>query len=141
MIEIIVGVWLTSLLLSVPITLWNFTSIRRRTESPEYATLNSNLLKVGQFWSLSNDSFVQLSESNPEADIKKLKRTYLMIAALGLLSVFGLIFLSILSFSIHVLAKSRLTQQVFHSPLANNIGLSADEVAKLVQGFYDHSSH
>jgi hypothetical protein len=133
MIEIIAGVWLISFLLSIPITVWNVHTVMRSKRSSEYSVLNSNLAKIGLFWSLSNEQIVSLSEGDPDKDANKLLRTYLMIGGLGLLSVFGLIFLSIVSLSIHVLVKSRLAAKVLNSDLAKNPDLQPGDIEMLVK--------
>lgn len=133
MIEIIAGVWLTSLLLSIPITAWNIHTVLQSKRSPKYTVLNSNLAKIGLFWSLSGEQFMPLAKGNPDDDARKLLRTYLIIGCLGFLSLLGLIFLSIVTVSLHVLVKSRKADRVMKSELAINADLSPIEVQTMTK--------
>lgn len=132
MIEILFFLWLASLLLSLPITALNFCYAYKLAKSAKYSVLTRNLAKIGLYWSLRTETFAELKNGSPDLDARKAMRTYLQLGGLGFLSVPGLLFLILLSFSLTVLAKSRLARNVFRSELVRNSKLSSEEIGRLV---------
>lgn len=135
MLEIIVGVWVGSLAISIIITGLNIWYAYKLTKSPKYLVLNKNLAKVDSYWSLSNENFKNFSEGSAKDDEKKQVRNFLLLGSLGFLSAIGLFFLIVLTLSLQFLVKSRLTRHVFRSELATNPELTAADVTKLVLDF------
>lgn len=135
MVEIIVGVWLVSLVISIFVVSFNYQLTRKRLKSERLATLNTNLAKVEMYWSNSLADFAPLTEDAIETDAKKTLRNTLMMGLLGLASLIGLIFLIILVLSLHFLARSRKETATFRSPLATDKNLSPSEVKNFVNEF------
>ena len=135
MVEILIGAWVISLVLSVPLTMWNINSVLKISRSTELKTLNANLVKVGLFWSLSNETFWPLEELTPEEDFKKSVRGYLLLGALGLFSVLGLLILFVVSVSIHKLIRNRTAESVFKSELSRRPDLEVKSIEALVNSF------
>jgi len=131
MIELIFIVWFTCLALSIPLTFWNIKSALKIKNSNSVKNLNGNLAKIGRFWSLSSDSIQSLSDSNPEEDLKKSLRSYYLIGILGFFSLPGLLFLIIVSISMHVLSKNK-TNFIMKSDLAKS-----DLAVESVQLFFN----
>ena len=64
MLEIIIGVWLGSLLLSILLTGLNIRYAINLKRSSKYKVLNASLAKVGKYWSLTTENFKNLSEGS-----------------------------------------------------------------------------
>lgn len=135
MVEIIVGVWLVSLIISIFVVSFNYQLTRKRLKSERLRTLNFNLAKVEMYWSNSLANFAPLTADAIEIDAKKTLRNTLMMGLLGLASLIGLIFLVILVLSLHFLARSRKEIGTFRSRLATDKNLSQNEVQNLVNEF------
>ncbi len=135
MVEILIGAWLVSFILSIPLTAWNINSVLKVSRSPELKVLNENLGKLGLFWSLSNECIWRLEELTPEEDFKKSIRGYLLLGVLGLFSVLGLFILFIVSISIQKLIRNRSAEELFKSDLAQVKDLEVNRVEGLVQDF------
>jgi hypothetical protein len=129
MVEIIVGVWVTSLIISIFVVSFNYHLTRQRLKSERLKTLNSNLAKVDLYWSNS------LTADAIENDATKTLRNTLLMGLLGLASLIGLIFLIILVLSLHFLARSRKEIATFRSHLATDKNLTASEVQNFVNEF------
>jgi hypothetical protein len=134
MIEIIAGVWATCFLVSLPITFWNVRSVVQKAQSPQFKTLNSNLSKIGLYWSVSSESFQPLNERHAKDDVRKAMRSYMLIGGLGIFSVIGLLLLIAVSLSMHFLV-SRTAQRVFESELTKNPNLDTHATQELVASF------
>lgn len=119
MIELIFVVWFACFALSVPITFLNIKSVLKLKKSNSIQNLNRNLVKIGRFWSLSSDSIQSLSESDPEQDLQKSLRSCYLIGILGFFSAPGLLFLIIVSVSMHVMSNSK-TNFIMNSDLAKS---------------------
>ena len=119
MIEIIFIVWLTCLALSAPLTVWNIKSVLKIKKSNSVQHLNRNLAKIGRFWSISSDSIQNLSDSDPEQDLQKSLRSYYLIGGLGFFSLPGLLFLIIVSVSMHMISNHK-TNFIMKSDLAKS---------------------
>ena len=132
MIEIIVGVWLTSLFISLFVVSFNYYFTRKRLKSERLQTLNFNLNKVDMFWSNSLADFAPLTPDAIANDAAKTLRNTLLMGLLGLASLLGLVFLIILVISLHFLARSRKEIATFRSPLATNKDLDQNEITQLV---------
>jgi hypothetical protein len=135
MVEIIVGVWLTSLIISIFVVSFNYHLTRKRLNSERLKTLNSNLAKVDMYWSNSLANFAPLTADAVETDAAKTLRNSLLMGLLGLASLIGLVFLIILVLSLHFLARSRKELATFRSLLATGKNLSPSEVQNLVNEF------
>lgn len=104
----------------------------QRSRSRKLALVNQNVAGLGLFWSLSSESFKSLDESNPDQDLKTVVRSCLLIGGLGLLSLLGLIFLLIITLSMHFFVKSRKSEKVFSCDLAKTSGLDLEMARDLV---------
>lgn len=135
MVEIIVGVWLASLIISIFVVSFNYRLTSKRLKSESLKTLNLNLAKVDLYWSNSLANFAPLTPDAIENDAAKTLRNTLLMGLLGLASLIGLIFLIILVLSLHFLARSRKEIAAFRSPLATDKNLGANEVQSLVNEF------
>jgi hypothetical protein len=134
-IEIIVGVWLTSFVLSMFIVSFNYHLTRKRLNSESLKTLNFNLGKVDMYWSNSLANFAPLTQDAVEHDAAKTLRNTLYMGFLGLASLLGLVLLSVIVVSLHYLARSRKEIATFRGPLATNKNLSQSEVENFVREF------
>lgn len=132
MVEILLGAWLASLVLSLPLTAWNIGSVLKLARSKKLLNLNENLKKLGLFWSITRENFQSLEQSNPEDDAKKSIRNFILLGALGLFSVLGLFILFVVTVSIHKLIRNRTAEQIFKSELAQKQNLEPKQVETLV---------
>jgi hypothetical protein len=132
MIEVIAGVWLTSFVLSLIVTGFNFYTTRKRLHSQRLTTLNFNLAKVDMYWSNSTANFAPLTANAVETDAAKTLRNTLLMGLLGLASLVGLLLLLTVVISLHYLVRSRREVATFRSALATDKNLGQDEVEKLV---------
>ena len=135
MIEIIVGVWLASLIISLFVVSFNYHLTRKRLQSERLKTLNLNLAKIDMYWSNSLANFAPLTPDAVENDAAKTLRNTLLMGLLGLASIVGLIFLLILVISLHFLARSRKELATFRSSLATDKNLSVRDVQTLVSEY------
>jgi hypothetical protein len=135
MVEIIVGVWLTCLILSTFVVSFNYHLTRKRLKSERLKTLNLNLGKVDMYWSNSLANFAPLTEDAIAMDASKTLRNTLLMGLLGLASLIGLIFLITMVLSLHFLARTRKEIATFRSPLATDKNLNPSEVQNLVNEF------
>lgn len=133
MVEIIIGVWLTCFCLSMIVVAINFNWTRKKLQSRKLKTLNSNLEKIGQFWSNSQGNFATLTAESIQADAKKTQRVNLLMAFLGLWSVIGFLLLLVVVASVHMLARSRKEIATFQSALAEDPTLARAQVEVLVR--------
>lgn len=136
MIEIILILWISCLALSIPLTIWNIKSVLKVKKSSSIQHLNHNLEKIGQFWSISSDSIQSLSDSNPEKDLQKSLRSYYLIGGLGFFSLPGLLFLTIVSVSMHMITSHK-TNFIMNSDLAK----SDLDIESIQQFFNSHDLH
>lgn len=105
---------------------------RRKTARPA-VTLNSNLKKIGLFWSEHHDRIETWEEGIEERDWQASARSFgLLGAMLSALSWGGFVLLLILIVSIRALARSRLEKNLFSSPLARESSLSPERVREIV---------
>lgn len=132
MIEIIVGIWLGALIISILLTVLNVRYAIQLKNSKKYITLNTNLAKVGKFWSLTTENFKNLSEGSAKSEEDQTVRTAFYLGGLGLLGAPGLLFLSVITVSMLFLSKSRFTRRVFHSDLATNLDLNLQQVRQFI---------
>lgn len=132
MIEVVVGVWLGSLLLSMVITAVNVRYALNLMRSSKYKVLNKNLVKVEKYWSLTTENFKNLGDGSAKNEEDQMIRTSIYLGGLGLLGAPGLLFLIVISVSMHFLAKSRFTRRVFQSELVTNTELSAEQIIQIV---------
>jgi hypothetical protein len=132
MIEVIAGVWLTSFVLSLIVTGFNFYTTRKRLNSQRLTILNFNLAKVDKYWSNSTANFAPLTANAIEMDAAKTLRNTLLMGLLGLASLIGLILLLTVVISLHYLVRSRREVATFRSALATDKNLSQGEVEKIV---------
>lgn len=133
MIEIIIGVWLASLLLSAIIVSVNYYLTLKRISSEPLTTLDFNLAKVGMFWSHTAADFSALTPQAIQRDAHRALRNSLLIGLLGLASVLGLIILFIVVISLHFLARSRKEMAVFRSSLVTDKTLSKYDVEQIMR--------
>ncbi len=133
MIEIIVGVWLTSFLLSMMVVAFNYYITRQRLQSARLQTLNFNLAKVDMYWSNTLANFSALTPNAIDADYKKTLRNTLLLGFLGFASLLGLVLLIVIVASLHTLARSRKEVSTFRSELGSEKNLSVSEVHHLVR--------
>lgn len=131
MVEIMIGLWLGSFLLSVLVVGMNFYVTRERLQSERLKILNFNLSKIDTFWSSSLANFSSLAPGAIENDANKTLRNTLFMGFLGLGSLPGFIFLVILVLSLHILARSRKEIATFRSVLAIDKTLDRSEVETL----------
>src|SRR5437879_5458870 len=74
--------------------------VRPHLRSPELRILNSNLQKVGKYWSNSDGNFKAYHEGALEDDHKRMYRSFLiMTALLSILSIVGMFLLILLFIS------------------------------------------
>jgi len=131
-IEVIVGVWLTSFFLSMIVVGFNFYFTYQRLQSDQLKILNENLAKTNLFWSNSHGDFSPLTSGAVENDrIKTLRNTALM-GLLGLGSLPGFVFLLIIVLSLNILARSRKEVATFDSALAKDRNLERGEVESML---------
>lgn len=133
MLEIIVGVWIISLILSLLTVGFGFFLTYKKLNSMQLRKLNENLGLADLFWSNSLADFATLTENSIQKDAAKTLQSSLWMALLGLASLPGFIFLLILVISVHTLARSRKERATFESVLAQRVGFSKEEVLKVVE--------
>lgn len=133
MIEIVIGLWLISFILSMLLIAWNYKATLQQVSSQKLKALNHNLKKIGYYWSVSNENFDKYEEGIIEKDRSLALRSNLFLGLLGLASVLGFILLLAIILSLRFLIKNRRTTTVFHSALTEDENLSAEEVKKLFQ--------
>lgn len=133
MVEIIIGVWLASFCLSMIVVGVNFNWTRKKLQSRKLKILNTNLEKIGMFWSNAQGDFATLTAESIQADAKKTQRVNMFMAFLGLWSVIGFLLLLVVVTSVHLLARSRKEVATFQSTLVENTDLTRTQVEELVR--------
>jgi len=126
MVEIMGTIWLSFFTLSwiSGMTFLNL-SIRKKYHSKGITNLNSNLAKVGLFWSNRNANFLSLEEGDPEKDFQSVKGSFLLMTTiLSILSGIGFILLILMMFT----GRPRREVRTFQSDLVKNPDLSLAEV-------------
>lgn len=103
----------------------------RRRKSHGAQLVQTNLKKIGLFWSDHRDSVVPLS---PDVNQAEARKSQLAIGYTGLilslLSWAGVFFLLIIMLSERFLARSRRERRLFGSELSKNANLTADQVRR-----------
>jgi hypothetical protein len=135
MIEILASVYIVSMILSVSLVSWHYSSTRRQLQSNRLKNLNRNLSELGMFWSHSNGTFESFNEGTIEEDRRRSLKNILWLGGLSFFSVIGFLLLTAVIFSVRYLAKSRLEVAVFESPLAMQVNLPVVEAETLVLQF------
>jgi hypothetical protein len=135
MVEIIVTVYITSFLLSMCLVAWNFTAVSRQVRSESLRRVNANLGKIGFFWSMTREDFCRIGEFTIEGDAKSALRSTLMLGLLSLGSAIGFFLLLAITLTMRLLKSNRRGRAVFHSALATNADLSAEQVQALYQEY------
>lgn len=133
MIEIVIGVWLGALALSLVVSGFNIYIVNKHLNSTKLKTLNKNLEKINLHWSYANSNFAPLSDGQIEADKKRSLRQAMGITLLGLLSIPGFLILLVAVASMHFLAKTRIEKAVLSSELAWDEALTKETVEIRVQ--------
>lgn len=135
MVEIILVVYITCFTLSACLIAWQYSLVSRQLQSQSLQNLNTNLAKVGLFWSNEKSDFASLQEGSIEADQRKAKLTVLAVGLLGFASVPGFLLLLAVILSMRYLARSRKERAVFASRLIEDAILDATQVNGLVEEF------
>lgn len=139
MIEIVVGIWLMSFLLSLGMILFHRHLILKRLRSKELRVLNKNLSQVGKIWSIANSDFFDISSKNLEevqkADEDRALKHAWFLSPLCFFSVIGLALVCAIVVGSHFVGKSRKELAIFSSPLIRNPELSPVEIESLVSEF------
>jgi hypothetical protein len=131
-IEIIVGIYLTSFCLSWCLIGLGLLKLRRQERSSGRQFLNRNLRLIDLYWSNTRNEFVPWTDTAEAEDRARSFRQLLFIAGgLSFLSAFGLLMNIILMLSIFVIARTRMEKRLFASPLAHE-ELTHERVAALV---------
>lgn len=132
MIEIIAGVWLICLFLSLLTSAYSVYLTRKKLRSKKFQNINIHLQKIGMFWSNSAADFAILDTDSIINDENKSLRSAYMLGLLGLASIPGFLLLFVVTISIHFIAISRKEQALFQSALAQSSTLEINEVQSLV---------
>lgn len=132
MIEIMLGVWAICFALSALTLAYGIFLTKKRLHSHKLQAINTNLAKVGLFWSNATSDFEVLQENSINEDQRKTLRSAWMAGLLGLGSVPGFLLLFAITISVHFIARSRKENSTFQSALAANTQLSPQEVQVLV---------
>ena len=135
MIEVLAAIYVTSFILSMMLVAWNYVVLSRQLRSESLLSINSNLKKIGMFWSVSSEDFSSLHESSIEKDASSALRSTLMLGILGLGSALGFALLLVITLTMRLLKTNRRGRAVFHSALANDPNLATDQVQKLFQEY------
>lgn len=127
------AIYLLGVFLGFVLTAANIGLRKRRRASREFRNVENNLKKAELFWSENEDRIVDWTETRAKDDVAKGNSGFAIAGALiSALSWGGVIFLSILVLSEHVLARSRREKALFASALAASEDLDKDEVTRLV---------
>jgi len=132
-IEIMLGVYFTGVIFSVLTLIWFYRFTERKFRSPALARLNSNLGKIGLFWSDNRANFQLLSESSVETDQKRSRRNLIFLALFAFAGLPGFLLIFVVVISTAVLARSRKERAALVSRLASDQELSSAEVTALVE--------
>lgn len=133
MIEILLTIYIGSMLLSFLLLAWHYLSTQRQLRAPALANLNKNLSAIGLYWSHSGGNFASADEGSVSEDHRKALRNILWLSLLGFASLPGFLLLAAVIFSVRYLAKSRLEEAVMASPLALQVNLDPLETERLAR--------
>ncbi len=105
----------------------------RRRHSDGAKNVQTNLAKLGLFWSDSRDSIVPLTPTSADDESKRSQRTIGYTGLiLSLLSWLGFVFLLVIMISERFLARSRRERNLFTSELVRSSSLDANEVRRAI---------
>ena len=106
----------------------------RRRHSHGAEIVQTNLRKLGLFWSDSADRIVPLEEKSAEIESRRSQRTIGYTGMiLALLSWAGVFFLLVIMLSERFFARSRRERRLFTSSLVQNLDLSANDVRREIE--------
>lgn len=129
MVEIVVGIYIISFVLSLGLVAWNYTAVSKELKSNSLATVNFNLEKIGLFWSMSREDFSARADPlDIERDAKASLRSTLLLGLLAFGSFIGFFLLLSITLVMRLLKSNRKGRAVFQSELSKNKELSADQV-------------
>lgn len=127
------AIYAVGILSSLILTMVALAGTHRRRSSQALVNLNTNLARIGLFWSDHRDDLVAWTASAEHDERRSLSRSLLISGTvLSTLSWVGLVFLSILFFSARFLARSRLERNLLSSELAHTPYLASHVVDRLV---------
>lgn len=108
---------------------WN----HRRLHSKALVTLNSNLQKIGKYWSNTQGQILSGSSAEIEKDRRESGRSFLILGALLCIgSWLGLFVFLLTIFSIRKITITPIETKVFASPLAQKTSMTTSEVENVV---------
>jgi hypothetical protein len=124
-------------LTTLSITVFMLFRLRRRRNSSEIKCLNSNLYKIGLFWSDHQDALLEVKVPLEELENKErhdLHRSMLISGLLlSALSWLGAVFFVFIITLLKFLARSKLEKNLFNSQLVTNSdSLSPHDVRRQV---------
>lgn len=139
MIEIVLGIWFGSFILSFLVIYFHHKMVLRKFSDSRIDLLNRNISTVGFYWSIAEADFkslenLSLAEARDLDKSRALKHVWLL-SPLSLLSIVGLILIGAFVVGSHFVGKSRKEQLVFQSELVNSDKLSKESIAKLFEEF------
>jgi hypothetical protein len=106
----------------------------RRRHSHGAKCVQSNLAKLGLYWSDSADAIVPLTPTSADDESMRSKKTIGYTGLiLSLLSWLGVFFLLVIMLSERFLARSRRERHLFTSELVCNPSLDANEVRRTIE--------
>lgn len=135
MVEILLLIWISCLVFSVPLTIWNIHSVLKVARSEEVAILNENLKPFKLYWSLSQDDFIPIESLSPADDLRKAVINFVLLGLLGFFSIIGLVILFVVSLSLHFFIRNRRVENVFKSNLSRIRNLDPNEAQSLLISF------
>lgn len=132
MVEIILTVWLISLVLSLSLVIWKFIHTRRQINSKKSYVLNQNLQKVGLCWLPSQSNFGLWGPGVVERENFKALRGVALFGLLSFAGLVGFLLIFVVFMSMHFLVKDRKAAAVFSSDLVSVENLGSEEIQSLV---------
>lgn len=127
-----VGAFITFLLAN-----FNLYIVHKSFSDMKYKTLNTNLNRLGWYWSMDQGAPVRLEDRDPqnlnEADYQKATRSAFIFGTLMIfLSWLGLLVLAIYMVSVYKIAKSRTEKKLMSSDLVKKDIHNLDEIKQLL---------
>lgn len=133
MIEIIIGAWVISLILSAILGLINLQLNLKFLKSTKLKNLQANLKKIELLWLPSNGSLTHLDNSLQVEDYNKVIKQCWLLMILSLFSILGLLLMVLAFIGIHFFGKTRTEIAIFNSPLVANPELNPKETQKILE--------
>lgn len=133
MIEIVLGIWVSSFIGSWVLVLWNYRRVKKQLFSQEFTQLNQNLAQIDMHWSWSQGRLQRGGLEVLQLEQKRALRSCLFLGLLSFASIIGFILTGVAVFSMAFLLKDKVERSILESDLATKAKLTPFDIRQHLQ--------